>query len=397
VWPEINFVLLLITIAFLIYLRYQQRQKIEINEVLIKTEQQYKTLVTNIRDYAIFMLDINGNVITWNVGAEKIKGYNEEEILGRNFNIFYSQEARESGWPQEELKIAEQNGRCEDEGWRIRKDGSRFWASVVITAIRNTNGKLVGFGKVTRDLTENKLKQEEINQLNKALATRLEAAEAFNRSLSHDLNAPLRSIDGFTEVLEQDYQALLDDKGKDCVKRIRKAIIKMRQLIKDMMRLAVVTQPGMERVNLVKLSLSNLYKSIASEYKMADPHRNIEIDIAPDMEINVDPEFFSLVAQNLFDNAWKYTRKTAGAVIHIGKVQVKGKTAYYITDNGIGFDQSKADQLFKPFSRLTTDKDFDGSGIGLTIVKRIIELHGGEVWGEGHLGEGATFYFTLGT
>jgi PAS domain S-box-containing protein len=392
-----NFLLLLIVLALVCFYLYKQPYKIiqrQMDEELRLSEIKYTLLVNSVRDYAIFMLDPDGRVTTWNAGAEVINGYRAVEIIGKHFSVFYTADNVNSRWPEHELEEATKFGSFEDEGWRVKKDGSKFWANVIITSLRASNGKLVGFAKIVRDLSIRKDKEEKINQLNLSLTTRLDALEAFNQSVSHDLNAPLRSIDGFSEILAQDYADKLDDKGNDYIKRIRASVIYMRQLIRDMMRLAVVTKPNTE-LNITQVSLTNAFRMVAGEYKMAETTRTIEVNIQQNMAVSADPELIGLVVGNLFDNAWKYTNRNHNARIDIGSTDIDGQTVYYIKDNGVGFDQSQVNKLFQPFSRL--HRDFEGTGIGLTIVKRVIELHRGKVWAEGKVGEGATFYFTIGT
>jgi PAS domain S-box-containing protein len=363
----------------------------------LKSENRYRVLVNTVKDYAIFMLDTDGRVVTWNAGAERIKGYKDKEIIGKHFRIFYPGEMQAKRWPEEELKVAQEKGVCEDENWRVRKDGSKFWAHVVITALHDEAGKLIGFGKVAKDLSERKQKEEHINQLNKALEMRLAAAEAFNHCVCHDLNAPLRSTDGFTEILEQDYKDKFDEKGKDYINRIRKSVRKIRQLVQDMLKLTRITQLDTD-LDLKPVSLTNAFRVVLSEHQMADPGREVEFIVTDEtMSVHVDPDLIGLAISNLISNAWKYTRLNPKPVIEVGYNTVNGEKVYYIRDNGVGFEQSKASVLFEPFKRLYTDKEFEGSGIGLTIVKRVIELHKGRVWAEGVVDKGATFYFTIGT
>jgi signal transduction histidine kinase len=237
--------------------------------------------------------------------------------------------------------------------------------------------------------------KEKLYQLNKALQVRLSASEAFSRTVAHDLNAPLRTIDGFTEILLQDYSDCLDEKAKDYVNRLRNAALKMAQLLKDMQRLSVITHGEME-LKIRKISLTNMFKTIINEANMMNPTRKVEVKIQENMIADADPEILALAINNLISNAYKYTRKNAIATIEIGCDKLNNENVYYIKDNGVGFDPSKTTELFQPFKRLHAT-EFEGSGIGLTIVKRVIELHHGKVWATGQVNRGATFFFTIGT
>jgi PAS domain S-box-containing protein len=393
----VNTILNILILSSIIYFGSQLIKYKVYYSMYTNKERRFSVLVNSIKDYAIFILDTSGNVITWNAGAQRIKGYTENEVIGKNFRIFYPGEDQVRGWPEQELQMAREKGVCEDEGWRVRKDGCKFWANVVITALHDEEGKLIGFGKVTKDLSERKQKEEYITQLNLALETRLEAAEAFNQCVCHDLNAPLRSIDGFSEILEQDYKTTVDKQGQDYINRIRRSVSKMRQLIQDMLRLTRITQLQTD-LELKPFSLSNAFRMVFSETQMADPTRQVDIKVSSDdMMVHVDPDLIGLVIGNLVSNAWKFTKHNPQPIIEVGYDTVNGEKVYYIRDNGVGFEQSKADVLFQPFKRLHSDKEFEGSGIGLTIVKRVIELHKGRVWAEGVVGKGATFYFTIGT
>src|SRR5258708_10200274 len=206
------------------------------------------------------MLDLEGRVTTWNEGAERIKGYRAEEIIGQHFSKFYTPEAAALGKPALELKKAAEQGRFEEEGWRVRKDGSRFWASVVVTPLRDRTGKLRGFAKVTRDITERKQTEEQLDRQRSQLArsnTELIAAnkelEAFSYSVSHDLRAPLRSIDGFSLALLEDYEEKLDAKGKHNLHRVRAATQPMEVLINDLLYLS--------RLTLAKMTIQHIHFS----------------------------------------------------------------------------------------------------------------------------------------
>ncbi len=484
------------------------------------SEARLRLLVGSVRDYAIYMLDPEGHVRSWNAGARQIKGYTESEILGQHFSRFYTPEDVAAGRPDAALRAAIAGGRFEEENWRVRKDGSRFWADVVITAVRDDRGALVGFAKVTRDLTERKraeqalraseerfgilavtandailsadshgnityfnpgaerifgytaeevsgrplttLMPERFAEAHRAglarylatrearvigrtvelagrrkdgtefplelslaawnqgaevaftaiirditsrkegeerlrsYATQLEAAnkelEAFSYSVSHDLRAPLRSLDGFSQALLEDYHDRLDDTGRDFLQRVRAASQRMGTLIDDLLSLSRVTRGDLQ---VEKVDLSALATALAAELQRSDPQRDVRFAIAPDLVARGDPGLMRLVLQNLLGNAWKFTGKRSPAHVEVGSMAHDGRRAFFVQDDGAGFDMAYAAKLFGAFQRLHASDEFPGSGIGLATVQRIIHRHGGQVWAEGTPGRGATFYFTL--
>ncbi len=250
------------------------------------------------------------------------------------------------------------------------------------------------------DITERKKAEEEILKLSEDMAARnleLEALnkelEAFNYSISHDLRAPLRSMSGFSKIMMEDYAEKLDDQGKDYLTRIRNSSEKMTRLIDDLLRLSKISRQEIERINI---DLCKLAESVVHNLREASAGRNVEVVIRKDVRASADPNLMRVVMTNLFDNAWKFTGKTANARVEFGSLERDGKTAYFVKDNGAGFDQEYAYKMFWPFHRLHSDREFAGTGIGLAIVDRIVRRHGGKVWAEGEVGKGATFFFTLG-
>lgn len=225
-----------------------------------------------------------------------------------------------------------------------------------------------------------------------ALETANQELEAFSYSVSHDLRAPLRSIDGFSQVLLEDYTDKLDEAGKDHLQRVRNASQRMGELIDDLLMLSRVTRREMHRN---AIDLSKLAHKIAAQLREDQPDRSVEFMIQEGQTAHGDPHLLRIVLDNLFENAWKYSSKEAQAQIEFGAMEADGKPAYYVRDNGAGFDMKYAGKLFGAFQRLHKTEEFEGTGIGLATVARIIHRHGGRVWAEGEVGKGATFYFTL--
>lgn len=216
--------------------------------------------------------------------------------------------------------------------------------------------------------------------------------EAFSYSVSHDLRAPLRSIDGFSQALLEDYQDKLDDEGQNHLQRVRSATQRMAQLIDDMLDLSRVTRA---EINREQIDLSALARSLPAELQKAEPGREVEFVIADGLVANGDARLLRIVLENLFRNAWKFTGKHQRAKIEFAVTQNNGNSAYYVRDDGAGFDMAYANKLFGAFQRLHAMSEFNGTGIGLATVQRIIRRHGGRVWAEGEVEKGATFYFTL--
>ena len=368
-------------------------------EALRQSDEKLRLLVGGVRDYAIVMLDPEGRITTWSEGAERIKGYREEEIVGQHFSKFYTPEAAAQGKPAMGLKSAAEQGRFEEEGWRMRKDGSHFWASVVVTPLRDRAGQLRGFAKVTRDITERKRIEEQLESKRNALVRsnlELTAAnkelEAFSYSVSHDLRAPLRSIDGFSLALLEDYEEKLDEEGKDNLRRVRTATQRMGVLIDDLLNLSRVTRA---EIKLQRVNLSAIGRIVAAELEKSHPNRRIEFYVQEDLEALADPHLMRIVLENLLGNAWKFTSKRESACIEFAETKKDGSRVYFVRDDGAGFDTARAERLFGAFQRFHDKNDFPGTGVGLATVQRIIQRHGGHIWAESAVEKGATFYFTL--
>lgn len=349
-------------------------------------------------DEAIISKEFDGTITSWNKAAENIFGYTAKEIIGQNISILFPAEHL-----AEEIQIIERIKRGERihnfETIRLRKDGSRIPISLTISPIKNNKGEIIAISKIAHDITERISAREEIQKLNETLEKRvaeLNAAnkelEAFSYSVSHDLRAPLRAIDGFSRALLEDYADRLDDAGQNYLSRVCAASRHMAQLIDDLLNLSRLSRSEMR---FEDVDLSSLARDIAGKLHESQPERAVKFSIEDDIIIKGDEKLLRIALQNLFDNAWKFTSKRAHAEIAFGQIWNGEKNEYFVRDDGAGFDMAYADKLFGVFQRLHTVKEFDGTGIGLVTVHRIIHRHGGFIRAEAKPGEGAAFYFTL--
>jgi len=276
-------------------------------------------------------------------------------------------------------------------------DGSKGWFDLSVQPVPE------GIFILSADITDRKRAMQDIRDMNRELEQRvrertaeLEAAnqelESFSYSVSHDLRAPLRSIDGFTQALAEDYADRLDEQARDYTQRVRKAAQRMGMLIDDLLKLSRVTRAEMNRQTV---DFSGVVLEIVEALRAAEPSREVAIAVQPDLTGRGDPELLRVALENLLSNAWKFTSRQAGTRIEFGATQVNGAPAYFVRDNGAGFDTQYAGKLFGAFQRLHSAEEYPGTGIGLATVQRVFLRHGGRVWAEGEVGKGAVFYFTL--
>lgn len=322
-----------------------------------------------------------------NPAWETTLGWTKEELLAKPYLEFVHPDDRESTIT-EAKKLSTGGVTIIFENRYLCRDGSYKWLQW--NAIPFLEQQLIY--AAARDVTERKQMEEKL----KSYSVQLEAAnkemEAFSYSVSHDLRAPLRHVDGFSQVLLEEHADKLNEKGKDHLQRVRAAAQRMSELIEDMLRLSRVTRAEMKHE---RVDLSGLARKIVLELQKAQPERRVDFTITPGLVVEGDGRLLRVMLENLLGNAWKFTRKRSNAEIKFGMVQHEGLKAYFVRDNGAGFEMDYAGKLFAPFQRLHTAEEFPGTGIGLATVQRIIHRHGGRVWAEGDVGKGATFYFTI--
>ncbi len=348
----------------------------------------------------VHILDADGNVLEVSDSFCNMLGYAREELLGADVSLWDAQ------WSPQELKqiIAKRmtaKGRTTIETRHRRRDGSIFAVEVTSQGL-DLDGRRVLFNSA-RDITERVRAQDELRRLNESLEQRVaertkalqlanRELEAFSYSVSHDLRAPLQAIHGFSRILHEQYADQIDAQGKDMLGRVSAAIEKMGELIEDLLRLSRISRQEMQRG---PVDLSALAREVVEELTGNAPERNTEWIIAPRLAAQGDLGLLRLALQNLIGNAWKYSARRDPARIEFGVTEKDGRPVFFVRDNGAGFNMAHADKLFRAFQRLHSPAEFSGTGIGLAIVARVVHRHGGEVWAEGRVDAGASFYFTL--
>jgi PAS domain S-box-containing protein len=359
-------------------------------------------LLLEFKDYAIIRIDPSGYIRSWNLGAEHIYGYSHEEIIGQHIGVFYStKDSRNEDAVNLALKTAITAGRSEEEGWQYNKDGKSFFANTIITALYNADCSLKGFAKVTRDISQQKMLEtengllheqleEKVRQRTRELETVNKELEAFSYSVSHDLRTPLRAISGYSMMLKEDYESKLDAEGNRIIDTIVSNTKMMAQLIDDLLSFS-----KMARLETIyeSIDMHRLVESCMEDLTNEQSGHLITIDALP--PCSGDMNMLRQVWLNLLGNAIKYSSRKEKPEIQIGAIEDPGFHVYYVKDNGAGFDMKYANKLFGVFQRLHRQDEFEGTGLGLALVKRIISKHGGHIWAEASPHKGATFYFNL--
>lgn len=375
-------------------------------EALRQSEERYRSLVEQVTDYGIFMMDEKGRIVSWNEGAKRIKGYTRNEIVGKYFSIFYPEEDIISGKPAMELREAIATGKYEEEGWRLRKDGSKFWANVVITAVYNDRGHLSGFSKVTRDLTQRKEAERELRESHdrfRALARELkhtnnelsyanEELEQFTSIVSHDLQEPIRTIKSFLQLIELKLNESESAELKKYISKSVKAANRMKELIQNLLHYSQLSRGEIVEENVdVKALIGQAMQNLRKAVDMSGASITIENNL---QTVNGDRVQLVQLVQNLVGNSLKFVNGKKPE-IKITCTSENRVAKFGVSDNGIGIATDDMPKVFEIFKRLDTKNEYPGTGIGLAICKKIVDRHGGSIWPESEPGKGTTFYFTL--
>ena len=404
-------------------------------QALRRSEQQFRLIVQGVRDYGIFMLDRQGHIASWNDGAQRIKGYTASDVIGKSFEIFYPEEEIRAGKPAWELEVATREGSFEEEGWRLRKDGTRFWANVVITALRNDAGELIGFAKVTRDLTERRRSQEqaimdasrlaseeaarvaaeqrsrELASLNARLgeiAAELDrqraSAETANRAkseflaaMSHELRTPLNAIGGYVDLLSMELRGPVTEQQRADLDRIRRSQQHLMGLINDILNFSRV-DAGQVTYNLRDVDVQQVTESVSAMIAPLAESKGIAYDVSG---VDDAGHFFGdgpkveQILLNLLSNAVKFTPE--GGTVHLACARAHDLVTFRVIDTGVGIEPAHLDAVFEPFVQVgrSLTSPSEGTGLGLAISRDLAVAMGGSLRAESRVGEGSVFTLTL--
>lgn len=366
-----------------------RRQRAE--EALLESEQRYRSIFDTAA-VGVARVGNDGYFLEVNKCLCQELGYSREELLSRTFRDITDDIDLE-----EIVGVAQRMMRGEIDHHRmekryVHKDGSKFWAHLTLSTEKNAEGEHLYFTAIIKNIDARKEAEIALKKHAERLSEANRELELFNYSISHDLRTPLRGIDGFSKVLLEDYGERLDDAGRRHMQRVRAGAQRIGDLIDALLALSRLTRSDIRHEDV---DLSEFARSIAEELKDRQPERYFIILVEDGVRASGDPRLLWVALENLLENAWKFTRDQEQARIEFGVREVNGKDAYFVQDNGIGFDMRYADRLFGAFQRLHPEDRFEGLGMGLVTVQRVIHRHGGKVWTEAEVGKGAAFYFTL--
>jgi PAS domain S-box-containing protein len=411
-------------------------------EALRESEERFRLLIQGVRDYAIFLLDPDGRVATWNEGAERIKGYDAKDIIGKHFSVFYPKTDVDAGKPEMELEIASATGKYEEEGWRIRKDGTRFWASVVITALRR-DGIILGFAKITRDLTERRAAQQraiedarrvaaeeaarraaeerttELHSLTDALRRQAKELESRTRdaedarqraddanriksqflaAMSHELRTPLNAIGGFTDLIDMGLAGPVSAQQHEHLERIRRSQVHLLGIINDILNFSRI-EAGQIQYDLEPVPVHEIIGAVAQLIEPQASRKNVRFDhtvCPPDVFMLADRSKVEQIMLNLLSNAIKFT-EAKGSIVLSCRWQNRTDVALVVRDTGVGIPNDQLDSIFEPFVQVgrSLSSTAEGTGLGLAISRDLARGMAGDITVTSAVGEGSEFVVTL--
>jgi PAS domain S-box-containing protein len=357
-------------------------------ERLRQSEERFRLLVEAVEDYAIFMLDPNGRVASWNAGAERIKGYTAREIVGEHFRRFYPVDKQSSGHPEHELELAVRDGHYEEEGWRVRKDGSTFWANVVVTAVRTADGELVGFAKVTRDITERRHATEQQESAARALAAAKDELEQMNARLvraaadqsqflavtAHELRTPVTVLAGSADTLARHWAQLEESERTELFEGMSSSAARLRRLLAELLT-ASRLEAGAVELDLHPVAVADVLQAATAAARRSHPGAQIDVDVDPGLSVRADRDRLAQAVDNLVGNALRH----GAPPVVLSAAAVDGDVVLRVSDHGAGVPDAVRPRLFERFA---TGEQRRGTGLGLFIVRELARRHGGDAWYE---------------
>lgn len=380
--------ILLLFVAITALLIYQAEKRLK------RSESIARLLVENRKDYAIFMLDAQGIITSWNAGAERLTGYMSDEVIGEHFAFLFKPEDRQNNKPERILERARIEKQIEYDGWQCHKQGTWIWMINTLTAIYNDNHELIGFTQLMRNASRQKEADDKLKHSLDSLEQSNKELERFAYIASHDLQEPLRMVASFTQLLEKKYKNKLDGEAMEYINFAVDGALRMQQLITDLLTYSRVSITGKMFTptncnSILKEAIFNLNVAIN------ESHAEITHEVLP--TIMADDTQILQVFQNILSNAIKFRKPNTIPKIHISTELKNNEWYFSFSDNGIGISPEYQEQVFLIFQRLHTKQEYSGTGIGLAICKKIIDRHGGKIWIESTLGQGAKFCFTIPT
>ncbi|WP_242929121.1 sensor histidine kinase [Pontibacter vulgaris] len=350
--------------------------------------------IKQVKEYAIFAIDVDGKIVSWNEGAERMKGFTKQDVIGKYYGMLFTEEDQQLGKPQEQLEATKREGHFEHEGLRRKKDGSLFWAGVALTAIYNDKGELIGFTKVTKDLTDKKIIEETISKKNEELTSTNKDLDNFIYTASHDLKAPILNIEGLIQRLSHlfDKKAINDSELEELVGHILNSVQRFKTTIEDLTTISRLQRSLEEENNEETVDVVAVFEDIKADVDFLFDQFKLPCEVVIDFEVKslkFSRKNFRSILYNLLSNAIKYRSMNCDCKIEVKTFREKEWVVLVVKDNGLGMSQRNQEQLFTMFKRF--HDHVEGSGIGLYIIKRIIDNAGAYIEVNSKQDEGTEF------